>query len=48
MIVALLILNTFSILTAQRAREPALLRAVGATRRQVLTAWCWPRPSSSA
>lgn len=28
--------NTFSILVAQRARESALLRAVGATRRQVL------------
>jgi putative ABC transport system permease protein len=28
--------NTFSILAAQRARESALLRAVGATRRQVL------------
>lgn len=31
------IYNTFSILTAQRTRESALLRAVGATRRQVLT-----------
>src|SRR5829696_1127406 len=30
--------NTFSILVAQRTREMALLRAVGATRRQVLTA----------
>ena len=30
--------NTFSILVAQRTREMALLRAVGATRKQVLTA----------
>src|SRR5436305_1071843 len=30
------IFNTFGILFAQRAREMALLRAVGATRRQVL------------
>jgi putative ABC transport system permease protein len=29
--------NTFSVLVAQRRREVALLRAVGATRRQVLT-----------
>jgi putative ABC transport system permease protein len=32
---ALIIWNTFSILVAQRARELALLRAVGASRRQV-------------
>ena len=32
-----LIYNTFSILVAQRTRELALLRAVGASRRQVLT-----------
>lgn len=31
----LIIYNTFSILVAQRARESALLRAIGATRRQV-------------
>jgi putative ABC transport system permease protein len=31
------IYNTFSIITAQRTREMALLRAVGASRRQVLT-----------
>jgi putative ABC transport system permease protein len=31
-----IIYNTFSILVAQRGREMALLRAVGATRRQVL------------
>lgn len=31
-----IILNTFSMLVAQRARELALLRAVGATRRQVV------------
>src|SRR5205814_4243588 len=30
------IYNTFSILLAQRTREMALLRAIGATRRQVL------------
>jgi putative ABC transport system permease protein len=30
--------NTLSILVAQRGRESALLRAVGATRRQILTA----------
>ena len=33
-----IILNTFSILVAQRTRELALLRALGASRRQVLTA----------
>ena len=33
-----IIANTFSILVAQRTRENALLRAVGATRRQILTA----------
>ncbi|MFD0538269.1 FtsX-like permease family protein [Actinomadura luteofluorescens] len=32
---ALVIYNTFSILIAQRMREMALLRCVGATRRQV-------------
>ncbi len=32
-----LILNTFSILIAQRSRELALLRAMGASRRQVMT-----------
>ena len=32
-----LIVNTFNILVAQRTRELALLRAIGATRRQVLT-----------
>ena len=30
--------NTFSILVAQRTRESALLRAIGASRRQVVTA----------
>ena len=33
---AFIIYNTFSILVAQRSRETALLRAVGASRRQVL------------
>src|SRR3712207_8178875 len=33
---AFLIVNTFSILVAQRSRELALLRALGASRRQVL------------
>ncbi len=32
-----IIYNTFSILVAQRGRELALLRAIGASRRQVLT-----------
>src|SRR5205807_5669527 len=32
------IYNTFAIIAAQRARESALLRALGATRRQVLNA----------
>ena len=32
-----LIVNTFTILIAQRSRELALLRALGATRRQVMT-----------
>lgn len=35
---AFIIYNTFSILVAQRSREMALLRAVGASRRQVLGA----------
>lgn len=35
LVATLLILNTFSILVAQRSRELALLRAIGATRRQV-------------
>lgn len=35
LVAALLILNTFSILVAQRVRELALFRAIGATRRQV-------------
>ncbi|MFP5318382.1 MAG: ABC transporter permease [Acidimicrobiia bacterium] len=34
---AFIIFNTFSILVAQRTRELALLRALGASRRQVLT-----------
>ncbi len=33
-----IIFNTFSIIVAQRTREMALLRAIGAARRQVLTA----------
>ena len=33
---AFIIFNTFSIIVAQRSREMALLRAVGASRRQVL------------
>jgi len=36
-VAAFIISNTFSILLAQRTRELALLRAIGATRRQVLT-----------
>ena len=35
---AFIIFNTFSITVAQRAREFALLRSLGATRRQILTA----------
>lgn len=35
LVASLLILNTFSILVAQRSRELALLRAIGATRAQV-------------
>lgn len=38
LVATLLILNTFSILVAQRSRELALLRAIGATRRQVRVA----------
>ncbi len=34
---AFIIFNTFSIIVAQRTRELALLRAIGASRRQVLT-----------
>jgi putative ABC transport system permease protein len=37
LVAAFSIYNTFSILVAQRSREMALLRAVGAARRQVLT-----------
>ena len=36
LVAALSIQNTFSIVAAQRSRETALLRALGATRRQVL------------
>lgn len=36
MVGCFIIYNTFSILVAQRSRELALLRAIGATRRQVL------------
>ena len=38
LVAAFSIYNTFSILVAQRSREVALLRAAGATRRQVLVA----------
>src|SRR4051812_25778305 len=37
LVAALSIFNTFSIIVAQRAREAALLRALGATRRQMIT-----------
>ncbi len=37
LVATFIIYNTFSILVAQRSREMALLRAVGASRRQVLT-----------
>jgi putative ABC transport system permease protein len=37
-VAALGIVNTFTILAAQRVRESALLRAIGASRRQVLAA----------
>jgi putative ABC transport system permease protein len=33
---SLIIYNTFSIVVAQRSREMALLRAIGASRRQIL------------
>ena len=36
MVGAFLIVNTFSILVAQRSRELALLRALGASKRQVI------------
>ena len=53
---AFLIVNTFSILVAQRSRELALLRAIGASRRQVArsvlleaaSSGSWARPSASA
>jgi putative ABC transport system permease protein len=38
LVAAFSIYNTFSIVAVQRSRETALLRAMGATRRQVLTA----------
>ena len=37
LVAAFSIYNTFSILVAQRTRESALLRAIGASRRQILT-----------
>lgn len=37
LVAALVIYNTFRIMLAQRLREVALLRCVGATRRQVMT-----------
>ena len=52
-----IIYNTFSIIVAQRTREMAMLRAVGASRRQVLRSVLlevgassarWRRPSASA
>jgi putative ABC transport system permease protein len=45
---AFLIFNTFSMLVAQRARELALLRALGASRRQVTDLGAWSRRWSSA
>ena len=42
-----IIVNTFSILVSQRVRESALLRALGASRKQV-RARCWSRPSLMA
>ena len=39
--------STFGILVAQRTREAALMRALGATRSQVLSS-CWPRQRPSA
>lgn len=38
LVAAFSVVNTFAILVAQRTRESALLRAIGASRRQVLTA----------
>ena len=37
LVAAFSIFNTFSILVTQRSREAALLRALGATRRQIIT-----------
>jgi putative ABC transport system permease protein len=34
-----IIYNTFSIVVAQRARDMAMLRAVGASRAQVVRSW---------
>ena len=51
------IYNTFSILVAQRTRESALLRALGASRGQVArgrsrsrrsSSACWPRSAASS
>ena len=47
-VAAFSIYNTFSILVAQRTRESALLRAIGASRRQVLAVGRPARRSSSA
>ncbi len=45
---AFIIFNAFSITVAQRRREFAMLRALGASRRQVLTSQWSPRRSRSA
>ena len=42
-----IILNTFTMLVAQRTRELALLRAIGASRRQVMSAYSVSRSSSA-
>jgi putative ABC transport system permease protein len=44
---AFIIVNTFSIVLAQRTRELALLRAAGPLAARS-GAWCWPSPHSSA
>jgi putative ABC transport system permease protein len=40
---AFMIFNTFSITVAQRTRENGLMRALGASKRQVLARCCWRR-----
>ncbi len=45
-VAAMVVLNTFTILIAQRTRELGLLRSIGAQRRQIFRSCCSSRPWS--